>query len=101
LDAKRDSHSAGLITGAAAARIYVRRGDCVEVNYVIDAATGHRERFWVAVESIADGVIDGVLLNGPIFINGGFADVIKGVPVQDVLAIHAGLSEREIFRKPC
>ena len=96
--AKRHSHSNRLITGAAA-RTHVRRGDCVEVNYMIDAVTGHRERLWVAVESIDDGVIEGVLLNGPIFINGGSADTIKGVPLQDVLAIMR-VSECDILRKP-
>jgi hypothetical protein len=77
----------------------VRRGVCVEVNSVIDQTTGRRERFWVAVESIDGGVIDGVLLNSPIFINGGSVDMIKGVPVQDVLAIMR-VSEAETFRKP-
>ena len=60
---------------------------------------GIRERLWVAVESIDDGVIDGVLLNGPVFINGGSADTIKGVPLQDVIAIMR-ISECDVLRKP-
>jgi hypothetical protein len=95
LKAKRHLLEAGLIAGAAAAAAQVRRGDCVELNFVIDVATGHRERLWVVVESIGEGRLNGLLLNGPIFLNGGSADVITGVPLQDVVAIMR-VSESEL-----
>jgi hypothetical protein len=87
LKAKQHLLEAGLIAGAAATVAQVRRGDCVEVNFLIDATTGCRERLWVVVDAINDGCLNGLVLNGPIFLNGDSADVVKGVPLQDVLSI--------------
>lgn len=85
---KTQGRSSGthLITGLAA-QAEVQPGDCVEIDFVVDDATGRRERIWVAVESVQAGLIEGMLLNGPFFTDGLFGDEITGVAVRDVLTI--------------
>jgi predicted amino acid dehydrogenase len=75
-----------VITGEAA-QAEVQPGDCVEVEFVVDAATGKRERIWVAVESVRGETIEGILLNGPFFTDGMFIEEVSGVAVRDVLTI--------------
>ena len=87
MKATRHLLEADLSAGAAATAAQVRRGDCVEVNFLIDATTGCRERLWVVVDAINDGRLNGLLLNGPIFMNGESTDVIEAVPLQNVLSI--------------
>jgi predicted amino acid dehydrogenase len=82
----RQSSGPHLITGAAA-QADVRAGDCVEVDFVVDEATGKRERIWVAVESVRGETIEGILLNGPFFTDGMFVEEISAVAVRDVVTI--------------
>ena len=82
----RQSHGIVLITGDEA-KASVRAGDCVEVDFVSDGASGQRERVWLAVETVNSGIIKGIVLNGPVFMNGMFTDEVEGLNMTDVLTI--------------
>ena len=92
----RQSRGIVLITGNEA-KASVRAGDCVEVDFISERATSQRERVWLAVESVDSGIIKGIVLNGPVFMNGMFTDELEGLNVTDVfriMRVHASAFDR-------